>query len=100
MLRSPGSLPADRAGKPPTSSSLEDEKRVTSLLLSVAARDPRLRTNNTQTRDRVQPVTRLRNVAVILAGGTGTRVGLNIPKKLIKIAGKPIIEHTIAAMHQ
>ena len=44
-------------------------------------------------------MTRLRNVAVILAGGTGTRVGLNIPKQLIKIAGKPIIEHTIAAMH-
>jgi ribitol-5-phosphate 2-dehydrogenase (NADP+) / D-ribitol-5-phosphate cytidylyltransferase len=35
---------------------------------------------------------------VVLAGGTGTRVGLSIPKQLIKIAGKPIIEHTIAAM--
>ena len=45
-------------------------------------------------------MTRLRNVAVILAGGTGTRVGMNIPKQLIKIAGKPIIEHTIAAMQQ
>ena len=45
-------------------------------------------------------MTRLRNVAVILAGGTGTRIGLNIPKQLIKIAGKPIIEHTIAAMQQ
>ena len=41
--------------------------------------------------------TPLRNVAVVLAGGTGTRVGLSIPKQLIKIAGKPIIEHTIAA---
>ncbi|HVD18295.1 MAG TPA: NTP transferase domain-containing protein, partial [Propionibacteriaceae bacterium] len=30
---------------------------------------------------------------MILAGGTGTRIGLNIPKQLIKIAGKPIIEH-------
>jgi len=40
----------------------------------------------------------LRNVAVVLAGGTGTRVGLSIPKQLIKIAGKPIIEHTIAAL--
>jgi 2-C-methyl-D-erythritol 4-phosphate cytidylyltransferase len=39
-------------------------------------------------------------VAVVLAGGTGTRVGLSIPKQLIKIAGKPIIEHTIAAMQQ
>jgi ribitol-5-phosphate 2-dehydrogenase (NADP+) / D-ribitol-5-phosphate cytidylyltransferase len=45
-------------------------------------------------------VTRLRNVAVVLAGGTGTRIGLNIPKQLIKVAGKPIIEHTISAMHQ
>ena len=45
-------------------------------------------------------MTSLRNVAVVLAGGTGTRVGLNIPKQLIKIAGKPIIEHTIAAMQQ
>jgi 2-C-methyl-D-erythritol 4-phosphate cytidylyltransferase len=42
-------------------------------------------------------VTELRNVAVVLAGGTGTRVGLSIPKQLIKIAGKTIIEHTIAA---
>ena len=45
-----------------------------------------------------RPVATLRNVAVVLAGGTGTRVGLNIPKQLIKIAGKPIIEHTIATM--
>lgn len=43
-------------------------------------------------------MSKLRNVAVVLAGGTGTRVGLSIPKQLIKIAGKPIIEHTIAAM--
>ncbi|SDZ38070.1 2-C-methyl-D-erythritol 4-phosphate cytidylyltransferase [Micromonospora pattaloongensis] len=37
-----------------------------------------------------------RTVAVVLAGGTGSRVGLGIPKQLLKIAGKPIIEHTIA----
>ncbi|WP_448617626.1 SDR family NAD(P)-dependent oxidoreductase [Geodermatophilus sp. URMC 65] len=41
----------------------------------------------------------LRNVAVVLAGGTGTRVGLSIPKQLIKVAGKPIIEHTIGVLH-
>ena len=41
----------------------------------------------------------MRCVAVVLAGGTGTRVGLDLPKQLIKIAGKPIIEHTIAALH-
>jgi 2-C-methyl-D-erythritol 4-phosphate cytidylyltransferase len=37
-------------------------------------------------------------VAVVLAGGTGTRVGLTIPKQLIKVAGKPIIEHTIGTL--
>jgi 2-C-methyl-D-erythritol 4-phosphate cytidylyltransferase len=42
----------------------------------------------------------MRNVAVILAGGTGERVGMSIPKQLLKIAGKPIIEHTIIAMSQ
>lgn len=35
------------------------------------------------------------NVAVILAGGTGARVGLDLPKQLIKIAGKTILEHTL-----
>ncbi|HEY3683588.1 MAG TPA: bifunctional cytidylyltransferase/SDR family oxidoreductase [Streptosporangiaceae bacterium] len=35
-------------------------------------------------------------VAVVLAGGTGQRIGLRIPKQLIKIAGKPIIAHTLA----
>ena len=36
-------------------------------------------------------------VAVLLAGGVGTRVGLDIPKQLIKIAGRTILEHTLAA---
>ena len=38
----------------------------------------------------------LRNVAVVLAGGVGTRIGLGIPKQLLKIAGRTILEHTIA----
>jgi 2-C-methyl-D-erythritol 4-phosphate cytidylyltransferase len=38
----------------------------------------------------------LRTIGVVLAGGVGTRVGLAIPKQLLKIAGKPIIEHTLA----
>lgn len=37
------------------------------------------------------------NVAVILAGGSGTRLGNNTPKQFLKIAGKAIIEHTIDA---
>jgi 2-C-methyl-D-erythritol 4-phosphate cytidylyltransferase len=37
------------------------------------------------------------NVAVLLAGGVGARVGLDIPKQLIKIAGRTILEHTLAA---
>lgn len=43
---------------------------------------------------------RLRVVAVVLAGGTGTRVGLSVPKQLLKVAGRSIIEHTIAALHE
>lgn len=41
-----------------------------------------------------------RNVGVVLAGGVGARIGLGIPKQLIKIAGRPIIEHTIAALEE
>ncbi|WP_205676951.1 bifunctional cytidylyltransferase/SDR family oxidoreductase [Brevibacterium aurantiacum] len=37
----------------------------------------------------------MKNVGIILAGGVGERVGLSTPKQLIKIAGRPIIEHTL-----
>lgn len=37
----------------------------------------------------------MHNVAVVLAGGTGQRMGLEIPKQLVKIAGKPIMQHTL-----
>ena len=37
----------------------------------------------------------MRNIAVILAGGSGQRLGENIPKQFLKIAGKKVIEHTI-----
>lgn len=35
------------------------------------------------------------NVAIILAGGTGTRVGAGIPKQFIKIRNKPILAYTV-----
>lgn len=35
------------------------------------------------------------NVAVVLAGGTGTRVGANIPKQFIEVQGKPILAYTL-----
>lgn len=35
------------------------------------------------------------NVAIILAGGTGTRVGAGIPKQFIAIQGKTILAHTL-----
>lgn len=37
------------------------------------------------------------NIAVILAGGTGSRAGGGLPKQFFKIAGKTVIEHTIDA---
>ena len=37
------------------------------------------------------------NIAMILAGGTGTRVGAGVPKQFIEVQGKPIIVHTLEA---
>jgi len=39
-----------------------------------------------------------RTHAVVLAGGIGVRVGLGMPKQLIRIAGKAIVEHTLEAL--
>lgn len=38
---------------------------------------------------------RLPTIAVVLAGGTGSRVGLRLPKQLLKVAGKPLLQHTL-----
>ncbi len=43
--------------------------------------------------------TRPRRIAVLLAGGVGVRIGLGIPKQLIKVAGKTILEHALVALH-
>lgn len=37
----------------------------------------------------------MKNIAVILSGGVGTRFGLSQPKQFSKLAGKSIIEYTI-----
>lgn len=35
------------------------------------------------------------NIAIILAGGSGSRLGDDMPKQFLKVAGKQVIEHTI-----
>lgn len=39
----------------------------------------------------------MRNIAVILAGGTGSRMGVSEPKQFLEIAGRLVIEHAIDA---
>jgi ribitol-5-phosphate 2-dehydrogenase (NADP+) / D-ribitol-5-phosphate cytidylyltransferase len=36
--------------------------------------------------------------AIVLGGGVGERMGLNVPKQLLKVAGRTILEHTVAAL--
>ncbi|WP_321977524.1 bifunctional cytidylyltransferase/SDR family oxidoreductase [Prevotella sp.] len=36
-----------------------------------------------------------RNIAVILAGGVGSRLGISTPKQFFKVAGKMVVEHTV-----
>jgi 2-C-methyl-D-erythritol 4-phosphate cytidylyltransferase len=43
---------------------------------------------------------RPRRIAVLLAGGVGVRIGLDIPKQLLKVAGKTLLEHTLAVLDQ
>lgn len=35
------------------------------------------------------------NVAIIIAGGVGNRMGAEIPKQFIKIEGKPVLAYTL-----
>lgn len=37
----------------------------------------------------------MKNIAVILAAGSGTRFGAEVPKQFIKLAGKPLIIYTL-----
>ncbi|MDY6969247.1 MAG: 2-C-methyl-D-erythritol 4-phosphate cytidylyltransferase [Spirochaetota bacterium] len=41
-----------------------------------------------------------RTFAIILAGGTGTRMGIGIPKQFLSLAGKPVIVHTIQSFQK
>ena len=39
----------------------------------------------------------LRNIAVVLAGGVGARIGADVPKQLLEVGGRTILEHAVAA---
>jgi 2-C-methyl-D-erythritol 4-phosphate cytidylyltransferase len=42
----------------------------------------------------------MKNIAVILAGGSGKRMGMKMPKQFLVLGGKPIIQHSIEAFEQ
>src|SRR3989440_12580550 len=42
----------------------------------------------------------MRTVAVVLAGGSGERFGTSVPKQLLPFAGRPLIEHSVAAFDE
>jgi 2-C-methyl-D-erythritol 4-phosphate cytidylyltransferase len=41
----------------------------------------------------------IRKCAIIVAGGTGIRMGVQVPKQFLLLAGKPILMHTIEVFH-
>jgi len=42
-------------------------------------------------------VTAPQTVAIVLAGGEGSRVGADRPKQLLRVSGKTLLEHSVAA---
>ena len=40
-----------------------------------------------------------RNVAVVLAGGKGSRMGTDIPKQFFEINGKTVLEYSVEDAH-
>lgn len=38
------------------------------------------------------------NIAIVLSGGIGSRMGLNIPKQYVEVMNKPIIEYSLSAL--
>ena len=41
-----------------------------------------------------------KNIAVVLAGGSGQRFGAALPKQFLPLAGKTVIEHSVSAFEQ
>ena len=37
------------------------------------------------------------NIAIVIAGGTGSRMGADIPKQFVEIKGKPVLAYTLEA---
>ena len=42
----------------------------------------------------------MRMVAVVLGGGTGQRIGAPLPKQLLRLGGRTLLEHCVAAFEQ
>lgn len=42
----------------------------------------------------------IKTAAIVPAGGTGTRMGLAVPKQFAPLAGKPLLVHTLDALQQ
>jgi len=42
----------------------------------------------------------MHTVAVVLAGGSGERFGTGVPKQLLPLAGRTLIEHSVIAFEQ
>lgn len=41
----------------------------------------------------------MKNHLIIVAGGTGSRMGMELPKQFLEINGKPILAHTLERFH-
>lgn len=53
-----------------------------------------LHKENAKEVDRLDMV-EIKNIAIVLAGGSGCRMGMEIPKQFLQIAGKTVLEHTL-----
>lgn len=42
----------------------------------------------------------MKNHLIIVAGGTGSRMGMDLPKQFLEINGKPILAHTLERFYQ